>query len=108
MTFRIDHRYSPNFMLLHQSQDLSHCTVGTYRNRILNHSALRPLHLSDMLCLLLNSHILVQDSYPTFLSDCYGQLIFGDCIHGSGDNRSIQFDFSAKKGTQIDFSGEDF
>src|SRR5690606_1823637 len=67
---------------------------------------LEALDLAHLGSLLLDGHVLVDDANAAFLSHGDGQTRLGDRVHGSGQQRNVQFDAAGQAGLQADILGQ--
>ena len=89
ISFIIYHRNTTNLVFSHQSQRISHRRTSLDSYRVINHTVFGTLHNSYLTCLLLNGHILMNNSDTTFTGNGNSHLRFGNRIHGSSYKRDF-------------------
>ena len=94
-------------VMSHQLNSVFDFVVGRHRDRIDDQAALGSLHLVDFGRLFVDRHIPVDDSDAALLGKRDGQSGFGDGIHGSADDRDIQFKAPGEPGIGSSFGGQD-
>lgn len=94
ISFIIYHRNTTDLVFSHQSQCISYRRTSLDSHRVINHTVFSPLHNSYLTCLLLNGHILMNNSDTTFAGNGNSHLRFGNRIHGSSYKRDFQLNVS--------------
>jgi hypothetical protein len=89
ISFIIYHRNTTNLVFSHQSQRISYRRTSLDSHRVINHTVFGTLHNSYLTCLLLNGHILMNNSDTTFAGNGNSHLRFGNRIHGSSYKRDF-------------------
>ena len=101
-----EHRHAGNVVLPGQLEQIAHGGVGLDGDRVLDHAGLELLDLAHFGSLLLDGHVLVDDADAAFLRHGDGQTRLGDGVHGSGQQRDVQFDAAGQAGLQADVLGQ--
>ena len=87
-------RNAADVMLLHHREGVADIRVRADRHRIVDHSVLSPLHVTHLLALLLDGHILVNHTDTTGPRHRYGKIGFCDCVHRGRHDRGVELDVS--------------
>jgi hypothetical protein len=69
MILVIHHWNTTDMIVVHHIQRILHCTATTDGDRVINHTILSTLHDSHLTSLLLDGHVLVDDTNTTFAGD---------------------------------------
>jgi hypothetical protein len=93
----VNNRYSANTVLAHDLLSIPDRGVHMKDYRIEDHPALGALHLTNLLGLQLDLHVLVNESQSSLQGHTYSQVCLGDGIHGSGYNWNIELDIRGQK-----------
>ena len=99
----VNHRNSANFVLLHQGKCISHVCIGPYRDGIVDHPVFSPFYRFHLLGLLLNAHVLVNNSDAPLTGHGNRQCGFGYRIHRRGNNWCVEFYIPCKLTGDIHF-----
>ncbi|CDF94346.1 hypothetical protein BN844_3546 [Pseudomonas sp. SHC52] len=99
----VQHRNAGDVVHAGQFEQIAHRGIGLDGDRVLDHASLEPLDLAHFGGLLFDGHVLVDDTDTAFLGHGNGQTGFGHGVHGSGNQRDIQFDATGKTGFEADF-----
>ena len=89
ISFIIYHRNTTDFVFSHQSQRISYRRTSLDCHRIINHTIFGTLHNSYLTCLLLNRHILMNNSDTALASNGNSHFCFGNRIHSSSYKRDF-------------------
>ena len=93
-------------MLLHHREGVADIRVRADRHRIVDHSVLSPLHVTHLLALLLDGHILVNHANTSGSGDGNRKGRFRHSVHCGGNDRSVKFDVSGEIGSDIHVTGK--
>ena len=88
----LHHRHTGNTVLAGEADQFADAGTGLNRDWIFNHATFKSLHLQHLPCLLLNSHVLVNDANATLLCHGDSQSCFRHGIHRCRNQRHIQVD----------------
>ena len=77
---------------VHHSQGLAHSLVFVDGERVADHSALGPLDLAHLGCLVGGGHILVNDTDAAFAGKGYGHCCFRYGVHCGGHYGDVESD----------------
>src|SRR5690606_10317445 len=102
----VQHRHAGNVVLAGDVEQVTDSRISLDGDRILHHAGLEALDLAHLGSLLLDGHVLVDDANAAFLSHGDGQTRLGDRVHGSGQQRNVQFDAAGQAGLQADILGQ--
>ncbi len=102
----VQHGYAGNVVHAGQFEQITNSGIGFNRDRVLDDTGLELLDLAHFGSLLLDGHVLVDDTDTAFLGHGNCQTGLGDCIHCSRDQRNIQLDATGQTGFQTDFVGK--
>ena len=95
------------FVMSHQLDGIFNFVVWRHRDGIDDHAAFRSLDFVDLRRLLIDRHVLVNDSNSALLGKRDCQPGFGYGIHCSADNWNIQFDAPGEPCIRPSFGGKD-
>ena len=87
----LQHRNTGDIVLASQFEQFTYGGIGLDGDGFFNHTSLETLDLAHFVSLLLDGHVLVDDTDTAFLShgDCQTGFSYG--VHCSGNQRNIQF-----------------
>ena len=88
-------------MLCHHSKNLTHCSIWMNGDRIVDHSVLGSLHTTHLVHLLLDGHVLVDDTDTAGTSHRDRELSFSHSVHCSRNDRSLESDISGELARHI-------
>ena len=88
----VSDRNASDFVLAHDGQSVTCCGIFAQRDRILNHPAFRTLHLSDLVRLGGDAHVLVHDADAAVAGHGDGHLALSHRVHCGTDNGAFQLD----------------
>ena len=103
----VDDRHARNAHGTGQVDDLTNRHAGRHRDRIAHHAGLEFLDRQDLPRLLLDVHILVDDTESALLGQRDRQSGLRDRIHGSRQDRDAEPNLPGQAGAQIDFPRQD-
>ena len=69
MVLIIHHWNTTDMIIVHHIKGILHCTTATDSNRVINHTILSTLHDGNLTSLLLDAHVLVDNTNTTFAGD---------------------------------------
>ena len=90
-----------DMILRHDVESLSHGAAQGDGDRIVDHTVLGTLYDSNLTGLVVDRHILVNNTDTTFASDSNSHLTLGNGIHSCCHEWNIQFDMTRKAGFQL-------
>ena len=97
----VDHGDTSDMILRHDVQSLCHRRSQGDRDRIIDHAVLSTLHDSHLTRLVLDGHILVNNTDTTFTCNGDGHLRLCHSIHGSRHKRHVQLNVARETGFQL-------
>src|ERR1700712_4508382 len=99
-------RNAGDIVLTGQFEQITNSGVSLDGDRILDHTRFELLDLAHFGSLLLDGHVLVDDTDATFLSHGDCQTGFSHGVHSGGDKGDVQFDATGQSGFKTDFVGK--
>ena len=102
----INDRISGIAVLHGKCKNVSESHVGGYSGRSNHHSALEALYAADCLCLLLDAHVLVDESETALLGNGNSHLRARYGIHRSGNHRDVKGNILGQTGMEIGCVGK--
>ena len=101
MVFVINNRNTTNMIVMHHIKSILHCASATNSDWIVNHSILGTLYNGHLACLLLNRHVLVDNTDTSLTSYGYGHRRLGNSIHSGCYEWNVQLDITRELGFQL-------
>ena len=90
----INNRDTTDMVFSHNVKNILYRRIGLDCNRIIDHTVLGTLYNGNLMCLLLNGHILVDYTDTTLTSNGNSHLRLGNSIHCRSHERYVQLDIS--------------
>ena len=103
----LNHRQTGNFVLTSQPQHMTNRHIWRNSNRVFNYTAFKALDLGHFSSLFAGSHVFMDDTNTTFLSQCNRQTRTGNGIHRSRQQRYVQADITGQLRAQTDVARHD-
>ena len=91
MVFLINHRNATDMIVMHHIQSILDSTPAANGNRIIDHTILSTFDDSYLTSLLLNRHILMDNTDTALTRDGNGHRRLGHRIHSGRDKRNVEF-----------------
>jgi len=92
VVFLINHRNATDMIVVHHIQSILDGASATNGDRVIDHTILSALDDGHLTCLLLNRHILMDDTDSTLPRDGNGHRRLGHRVHSGRDERNVEFD----------------
>ena len=108
MTIIIYHRDTTDMILRHDVEGLRYCGTNGNSDGIIDHTVLSTLDDSHLTGLIIDRHILMNDTDTTFTGNGDGHLRLGDGIHRCCHKRDVQLDVPREAGFQLYCLGQYF
>ena len=86
------HRHAGDVVGVGEVDQLAHGGVGADGDRVLDHAGFVFLDGAHLAGLVVHRHAFVQDADAAFLGHGDRQTVFGDGVHGGGQQRDVQLD----------------
>ena len=100
------HRHAGDVVGVGEVDQLAHGGVGADGDRVLDHAGLVFLDGAHLAGLIVHRHAFVQDANAAFLGHGDRQTVFGDGVHGGGQQRDVQLDVARQARLQRHLVGQ--
>ena len=97
----VNHGNTTDMIFRHDVEGLSHGRTLGDGDRIVDHTVLGTLYDSNLTGLVVDRHILMNNTDTTLAGDGNSHLTLGNSIHSCCHERNIQFDVARKAGFQL-------
>ena len=95
------HQEGGNVILLHQGLHLFEVGCFLHADRVGVHEDSRPLHLQDLVALILDWHEAMDQSKSSLACHLDGHRRLGDSVHGGGDDGDVEGDVFGEVGRNV-------
>ena len=102
LSVRVRHRHAGNLVLLHHLQRLGDRLPRPHGDRVDDHARFRALHFVDLFRLLLDRHVLVDDTESALLRHGDRQARLGHRVHRRGDDRDVESNVAGQTRGDVD------
>ena len=104
----VNNGYAANVVFSHDVKGLGNGAAAGNGHWVVNHTILGTLHDGHLTGLVLNTHVLVNDTDTAFTGNGNGHLALGHGVHGSSNKGHIKLNVTRETGAQLYRLGEHF
>ena len=97
----INNGNTTNMILCHDLKGLSNCRATWNGDGVVNHTILCPLDNSHLTCLVLNSHVLMNNTNSSLTGNGNSHLTLGHRVHGSSHKGNVQLNMTSEQSFQL-------
>ena len=101
MVIFVNHGNTANMIFGHHVESVLHCRTTANGDGIVDHTVLGTLHDSHLPSLLLDSHILMNNTNTALACNGNSHLRLGDSVHSRSDEGHVQRDVTREHGFQL-------